>query len=174
LQSVTPVGPNFEFSYQATLAGDQGLVPGSKLVIFDFAGYVVGSISSADPHFAVSVQNVTTGVLTPPGFVDNPSIPNLVFTWIGPAFHASGGPFADFNFNGLKALSKYKSLALGVFSAIAEKNNGIPPGGTGTITYNTGYVTVPTAVPEPATWAMMIAGFGLAGAALRRRRAAAG
>ena len=29
------------------------------------------------------------------------------------------------------------------------------------------------AVPEPATWAMMIGGFGLAGAALRRRRAAA-
>jgi hypothetical protein len=28
------------------------------------------------------------------------------------------------------------------------------------------------AVPEPTTWAMMIAGFGLAGAALRRRRAA--
>ena len=26
------------------------------------------------------------------------------------------------------------------------------------------------AVPEPATWAMMIAGFGLAGAALRRQR----
>jgi hypothetical protein len=30
-----------------------------------------------------------------------------------------------------------------------------------------------TAVPEPATWAMMIAGFGLAGATLRRRRALA-
>lgn len=30
--------------------------------------------------------------------------------------------------------------------------------------------TVP-AVPEPATWAMMIAGFGLTGAAIRRRRA---
>lgn len=27
-----------------------------------------------------------------------------------------------------------------------------------------------SAVPEPATWAMMIAGFGMAGAALRRRR----
>lgn len=31
---------------------------------------------------------------------------------------------------------------------------------------------VSSAVPEPATWAMMIAGFGLAGAALRRRRQA--
>lgn len=34
------------------------------------------------------------------------------------------------------------------------------------------FTTAPTgAVPEPATWAMMIAGFGIAGAALRRKRA---
>lgn len=33
-------------------------------------------------------------------------------------------------------------------------------------------VPVTGAVPEPATWAMMIAGFGLAGTALRRRRTA--
>lgn len=32
------------------------------------------------------------------------------------------------------------------------------------------HLTSGAAVPEPATWAMMIAGFGLAGAALRRRR----
>lgn len=31
------------------------------------------------------------------------------------------------------------------------------------------FVDVSAAVPEPASWAMMIAGFGLAGAALRRR-----
>jgi len=30
-----------------------------------------------------------------------------------------------------------------------------------------------TGVPEPATWALMLAGFGLAGSALRRRRAVA-
>lgn len=34
------------------------------------------------------------------------------------------------------------------------------------------YLTVSGAVPEPASWALTIAGFGLAGAALRRRRAA--
>ncbi|MGH6996745.1 MAG: PEPxxWA-CTERM sorting domain-containing protein, partial [Phenylobacterium sp.] len=28
-------------------------------------------------------------------------------------------------------------------------------------------------VPEPATWAMMIAGFGIVGSAVRRRRPAA-
>jgi hypothetical protein len=33
--------------------------------------------------------------------------------------------------------------------------------------------TVTASVPEPAGWALMIAGFGLAGAALRRRRTAA-
>ena len=33
-------------------------------------------------------------------------------------------------------------------------------------------VSVEAAVPEPATWAMLIAGFGLVGAAARRRRAA--
>jgi hypothetical protein len=33
-----------------------------------------------------------------------------------------------------------------------------------------GTVVDPPVVPEPATWAMMIAGFGLVGVAVRRRR----
>lgn len=36
-----------------------------------------------------------------------------------------------------------------------------------------GGVSVSSAVPEPATWALMISGFGMAGVALRRRRVAA-
>jgi len=35
-------------------------------------------------------------------------------------------------------------------------------------------ITVTAAVPEPASWAMLIAGFGLVGAAMRRRAAALG
>jgi hypothetical protein len=36
--------------------------------------------------------------------------------------------------------------------------------------FTLGQVTVPvSAVPEPATWAMMLGGFGLLGAATRRR-----
>jgi choice-of-anchor A domain-containing protein len=38
----------------------------------------------------------------------------------------------------------------------------------------TGFLTPQSAVPEPATWAMMIMGFGLAAGALRRRKTAPG
>ena len=170
LTSVTPVGPNYEWDYQGTLVGDQGLTKGSRLVIFDFTGYVAGSIGAADPNFTATIENTSLGLILPPGALDDPTLPNLVFTWNGPDFRAVGGPFADFNF-AFKAISKYKQLALGLFSAVAVKNNDVGPGGPGTKTYNTGYVTVPGAVPEPATWALMIAGFGLIGATLRRRRA---
>ena len=37
----------------------------------------------------------------------------------------------------------------------------------------TSFTLADSAVPEPATWAMMIGGFGLAGATLRRRKALA-
>jgi PEP-CTERM motif len=40
------------------------------------------------------------------------------------------------------------------------------------ITGGSGVGTVVSGVPEPASWAMLICGFGLAGAALRRRRVA--
>jgi hypothetical protein len=47
-------------------------------------------------------------------------------------------------------------------------------GGAGTDLGNPGfYPSATPAVPEAATWAMMIAGFGLTGGALRRRRAIA-
>ncbi len=41
------------------------------------------------------------------------------------------------------------------------------------IGFGDGVLTVRPAVPEPASWALMIAGFGMTGAALRRRRTAA-
>jgi hypothetical protein len=45
---------------------------------------------------------------------------------------------------------------------------------TGTVTYANfsvaGLVSGSAAVPEPASWALMIGGFGIAGGALRRRR----
>lgn len=50
-------------------------------------------------------------------------------------------------------------------------------GSSGVVIYSTGRLAPPPppeqgAVPEPASWAMMIAGFGLVGAAMRRQRTA--
>ncbi len=50
---------------------------------------------------------------------------------------------------------------------------GQPSGGTVTDPRQSPLLVVPevvSAVPEPATWALMILGFGLVGSALRRRR----
>jgi PEP-CTERM motif len=41
----------------------------------------------------------------------------------------------------------------------------------GAITLSSGVSNAAPAVPEPASWALMITGFGLCGIALRRRRA---
>ena len=38
--------------------------------------------------------------------------------------------------------------------------------------YQNGWVVI-SSVPEPGTWALLITGFGLTGAAMRRRRSAA-
>jgi hypothetical protein len=46
------------------------------------------------------------------------------------------------------------------------------PDGNADFVLRLDYLVPSAAVPEPAAWAMMIAGFGLAGSALRRRRTA--
>jgi len=54
---------------------------------------------------------------------------------------------------------------------ILWSNNGTKDNKVGDL-YSQDIPGLQTGVPEPATWAMMITGFGLAGAALRRRRGA--
>lgn len=168
LDSVTADGTDWIFSYSGTLAGDQGLVPGSQLIIYDFSGYVPGSIDAGiyAADLAASVE-FTSVILPPPSHDDNPLIPNLVFTWTGEPFNASGGPFVDVSFAGLTAKSVFGLVHNDGFSAMAVTNNG---SATGEPSFNSGNVGVPSAVPEPATWALMIAGFGFAGTALRARR----
>ena len=168
LMNVTPEGSLFRYNYQGTLAGDQGVTQGSKLVIFDFAGFAGGfQVPNA---FITASTEMSSGMFAP-GQTDDPNITNLVFTWNGPDFHATGGPLDAVDFNGLSALSTFNNTALDGFAAVAVKNNEA----AGTLTVNAGSVLVaaPGPIPEPATWAMMILGFGGIGAMARTRRRSA-
>jgi len=173
LDTVTLVGSDYEFSYSGTLSGDEGLVPGSKLVILDFGDYVAGSISSGiyAADLVATTEFLTLGLPFASGEVDDPLITNLVFTWIGLPFNSIGGPFADVSFSGLSAKSTNSAVTLGSYSALTTNNNGFA---TGTPVNTVGFVAVAaqTAVPEPASWGLLVLGLGAVGMGLRRRRVA--
>lgn len=166
LASVTPSGSNFLYTYQVTLDTDQGLVPGSKTSIFDFAGYVPGSATSSSAFFVAGSELSTVGLITNPLFTDDPTVANLTLTSTG-NYNASNGPFPETNFT-LTALSTFNSTANDGYASGAVKNNGTAMGAT----FNVGPVEVPIsgAIPEPATWGLMILGFGGVGAMIRRRK----
>jgi hypothetical protein len=101
----------------------------------------------------------------------------------GTAYAASSNTGSAFGFNGLGLVylpSGYQSgSALSGTSTFNNKtlaSMALNPGSyTFTVPQDTITVNViaPGAVPEPASWAMMLAGFGLIGAGLRRRKGAA-
>jgi hypothetical protein len=174
LDSVTPDGSNFDFGYHITLSGDQGLTSGSKIVIYDFAGYVPGSIFfPASPFIVPSVEDFTStdtstgGVQANAVYTDDPTIPNLVWTYDGPDFRTTA-PGMDIVLTGFGATSIYSGVTVDGFSSRAIKNSGL--GTVGTDAFNNGAVGVPIqVVPEPSAWALLILGFGGAGAMLRYR-----
>jgi hypothetical protein len=177
LDTVTADGSNFKYSFSGSLTPDLGVVAGDQLVILDFAGYVPGSISSTLPDVTASISNtLPAGLVLPSGVTDNPTIPDLVFTYTGADFHASGGPFPPVvNFSGLSAESVFGNNDAGFFSASAVKNVG---GQAGTANLESGRILTATrtsaavvsVVPEPASWVMLLTGFFGLGAMLRRRQ----
>lgn len=169
LQNIVTNGPgDFTYNYQATLGPDEGVRTGDRFVIFDFAGLISGSAFSGSPTLVASSQNTTSGTIVTPGFNDDPNVPNLVFTYTGPDFRVSAGPLEPFNFPLIGARSIFGRAAVDAFFTLTTKNN--PAGERGQAIFTLGQVSVPVGgVPEPATWAMMIGGFALAGLASRRR-----
>lgn len=171
LTSVTAEGNLFRYTYSTTLTGDQGVIPGSKLVIQDFAGFAGGVVTPGDIAFTTentTSQGTADGQLRYSGFADDAAIENLVFTWTGAPFQTSGGPYAPITFV-LSALSRFGDYRTDGYTAISVQNYGL--GSTGQLAYNQGPTGVPVGgVPEPATWGLMLIGFASIGAAMRRSR----
>jgi hypothetical protein len=92
---------------------------------------------------------------------------------VGVAGGDSGGPnflngkLVAVNSFGLSFGPDFGDIRAGLNTSFGEFSGMAPVGGV-----NEAFVRASLAVPEPASWAMLIAGFGLVGGTLRRRRAA--
>jgi len=161
----TAVAGGYEFSYQGNFSHNEGIQAGSTLVIFDFAGYVAGSVFSPYADVSAAAELVSSGMIGSPDFNDDPNLFNLRFTYTG----AAPQDLSNINFGGLSARSILGGISIDGFSAVTVKSAGVA---NGSKVYSVGLAGVPFGVPEPAMWAMMLGGFGLAGATIRRRRQA--
>lgn len=114
----------------------------------------------------------TTGLVTPAFIPDNAKAFSLAFTDFNPGETFAYRIDVDVGFGG--AISSQRLIGAKVYF---DYDNGTRvegflravPGQANASTFVTDRI-VNTAVPEPATWALMITGFGLAGSAVRRSR----
>ena len=81
----------------------------------------------------------------------------------GPGF--INGQLASINSYGLSFGTAFGDLLPGLNTSFGEFSGYVP------VFIHEDFITASTAIPEPSSWAMLIAGFGLCGASLRRRRA---
>ncbi len=135
-------GTNANFT--VTGIGQARTVGGSGFNQFDFATEFGSSITSANTYFGFAYNNG--------GVVAFDYLPSLTTTgtFVAPDnfVPALGGTFS---------------------SSLAPQQNAFGDLNTRTYSINASAESV-AAVPEPATWALMILGFGIVGSALRRRR----
>lgn len=159
------VGTTYQFSYTMTNTSSAP-IDAARLTIFGF---------NTDPDLA-TVNGATTGAGDLFNVISSGQQPNglsaidVCFKDSGPTNNCTGasnglaigaatsGTF-NLNFSNLPAkliLSDFSVRYQGIDSRTLQITDGSASG-------------VPAGVPEPAAWAMMLAGFGLVGSALRRR-----
>ena len=139
------------YTTESTVNAGEDTVPQDISVDFDF--------SAPTPNSGATVDGTTQGNLILHGLFQNGSV-----SWSGPADFTWTAP--GFTNPGLMTIT----LSNGTFdTGILGLHGGSKAGYVVTATFD--WANDPSgAVPEPASWALMITGFGLTGAALRRRR----
>jgi len=155
--SVSPDGGNFRWTYGVVLPTDMRLQNGNYFTIYDFAGLVPGTaVAPSGWHLTSNFVGTTPNLLGP---LDNPSIPNLTFTYDGPTIPAGQVWLGSFS-----AESVFQYQAVGAFTATNPRSgDGIPD-------QNITQTFVPTGVPEPSAFVLLGIGLPLLPLLRRSRR----
>jgi hypothetical protein len=163
LNSITPSGSNFRWTYRANLTVDEKVKKNNFFTIYDFLGFIPGSnLQPANWVFSSALVGKTPSKVLPD---DDPMILNLTWKYTG---NTTLGP-GTLNLGMFSALSHYGNQGMDDFAAEATK---YAPGDAGNNKpiANVGSVGVPAnPVPEPCSLALL--GLGAAPLLARRRRA---
>lgn len=150
--TVTPVGSNFRWDYNISVAANAQVEAGDGFTIYDFAGYT-GTFAIPTGWALVSTNtNAPDYLFETRATTDNSSVTDLILTYSGATTGAalSPTPLGKFSFTSIydqKTLSFLEGLDHSIAPHVVQSNN-----------FNT---LVPTAVPVPAAiWG----GLGLLGA----------
>ena len=159
------VGNNFNFTFQllgshTPIAGDYALSADARLqyTIVDTTTHSVLAYGSRFTTDAAPTFTINQSVFVPTG-----DAISLDVTLLAEAYALNYG-YGPNVVNGELPVTVDYSHTLKVFAAATS------PGGA--IGFLSGHDYAPPPVPEPSTWALMIAGVGLCGVALRRRQQA--
>lgn len=153
---------NGVFSFSYTLSNETAVASRIRSFGFNVEDLITGSANAADTYATARFGDLF------PESLGNRSI----------CFRASGGNNCTGGPNGItqgQSATGSFALDLGIgatsitLSDFALRYQSVNPAVNGE-TSAVGIGTVTTPVPEPGTWAMLILGFGLVGAAMRRRR----
>ncbi len=161
-----PTSASFDVPYEAVLTGKilysdifniQLVYPGLTLTSFTPTSVGLDNAAYVDPLTGAPIYHDADqglGVVGYQGGLFSDSFLSITFDSIG---HTPGG--------------QPLSVVADQYNAL---NNGAPYAGYPTAGYWTATFAIPNpGVPEPASWAMMLGGFGLVGGAMRSRRKAA-
>ena len=162
---------NTIWSYTINITAEQNATSGSFFTIYDFGNFIPNSnVEPAGWTFSSSLVGVTPSQTNP---FDDPSLLNLTWTYNGPTISGATpagkniGPFqvSTTGFQPEVAPQTHNSQFAAQGTLATGPNAGSPVN-------NVGEITVPTAIPEPSTIALIVGtgGLGLIGRALQRRR----
>jgi hypothetical protein len=162
--TVVPDGGNFRWTYAIVLPTDMQLQAGNYFTIYDFNGYVDGSIAGANSDWTATVVNsgVTPALVNPN---DDPNTPNLVFTYTGATI-----PAGQLGLGNFVALSTFSQKTESDFAAETfRSSDGLKDSNITTTDVPVGQLSN---VPEPATLALAALGLPMLGLARLRRKLA--